>query len=237
METEPGSFYSQLSQLHELSDKIKMFAGFDNKFSNYDNLGVGGSFARDIAMSMDDPAAFNQWIKDIDAEMNQLDYSAVDQVDEYQGLLETVKEIKRIQDATPSICPVEGGRISSNFGYRQSPFNKRREFHCGLDISSPRGTPVKASADGVVTYCGYKGDLGKTVVIDHGFGIVTHYGHLSEIKTKAGQQVKRGEFIGKVGNTGRSTGPHLHYEVRLNSNPINPQKYIPEYLASKDLSK
>ncbi len=235
--TQIDSLRFQLTRLNQLTAKIKSAAGFDQKPSEAHKLGIGGSFSKNLAFSLSDPSGYSQWVNDLDAEIKQLDYSSVEQFDEYQVLLETVKEIKKIQDATPAICPVEGGRISSNFGYRKSPFKGTSEFHSGLDFSSHKGTPVKATADGRIVYAGYNGDLGKEVIIDHGFGIVTAYGHLSEIKTKVGQQVQRGAVIGRVGNTGRSTGPHLHYEVRLNNNPINPKKYIPEYLASRNLSK
>jgi len=235
--TQIDSLRLQLTKLNQLSEKIKTAAGFKQKSSDVRKLGVGGSFSKNLVFSLTDPAAYNQWVKDLDDEIKQLDYSAIEHFDEYHVLLETVKEIKKIQDATPSNAPVADGRISSKFGYRESPFKGAKEFHSGLDISSHKGTPVKSTADGRVIYAGYNGDLGKEVTIDHGFGIVTIYGHLSEVKVKPGQTVKRENIIGRVGNTGRSTGPHLHYEVRLNNNPINPKKYIPEYLASRDLSK
>jgi murein DD-endopeptidase MepM/ murein hydrolase activator NlpD len=236
--TQIDSLRVQLTRLQELTAKVKSAAGFDYKSSSYARkLGVGGSYSKNLAFSLSDPSGYNEWVNGLDAEINQLDDASIEHFDEYQVLLATVKEIRRIQDATPAICPVEDGRISSNFGYRESPFKGTKEFHSGLDISGRKGTPVKATADGRVLHAGYNGDLGKEVIIDHGFGIVTVYGHLNEIKTKAGQQVKRGTIIGAIGNTGRSTGPHLHYEVRLNNQPINPKKYIPEYLASRDISK
>lgn len=235
--TKIDSLRMQLVRLNQLAQKIKIAAGLDQKKSERGKPGVGGSFAKNLAFSLAQPEAYNKWVKDLDAEIKQLENSSVEQFDEYQVLLETVKEIKKIQDATPSIIPVEGGSISSKFGYRISPFKGSNEFHSGLDISVQKGTPVKATADGFVICAGYNGDLGKEVIIDHGFGIVTAYGHLSEVKVKIGQQIQRGSNIGKVGNTGRSTGPHLHYEVRLNNNPINPKKYISEKLASLDHSK
>jgi murein DD-endopeptidase MepM/ murein hydrolase activator NlpD len=235
--TKIDSLRLQLARLNQLAEKIKIAAGLEKKGSGSGKPGMGGSFAKNVPFSLADPAAYNKWVKDLDAEIEQLDDSSVEQFDEYQVLLATVKEIKKIQEATPSIFPVEGGSISSEFGYRQSPFKDSREFHSGLDISSHKGTSVKATANGFILYAGYNGDLGKEVIIDHGFGIVTTYGHMSEVKVKTGQQIQRGSVIGRVGNTGRSTGPHLHYEVRLNNNPINPQKYIPKNLASLDLSK
>ncbi|MDD4393374.1 MAG: M23 family metallopeptidase, partial [Desulfobacterales bacterium] len=100
------------------------------------------------------------------------------------------------------------------------------ELHKGIDFAAPKGTPVVATADGVVTFSGTKGLLGKLVVIDHGHGLVTRYGHNSKIFKKRGDKVKRGDIIAEVGSTGRSTGPHVHYEVRLNGVPINPSRYI-----------
>jgi murein DD-endopeptidase MepM/ murein hydrolase activator NlpD len=107
-----------------------------------------------------------------------------------------------------------------------SPFTERREFHKGYDISSRKGTPILATADGVVTFAGKKGLLGNTVVIDHGHGLVTRYGHCDKFLKKRGDKVNRWEPIALMGNTGRSTGPHVHYEVHLNGMPVNPEKYM-----------
>ncbi len=237
MRTRMDAVRVQSTRLNELSEKIKSFMKHAQKFYMPAKLGVGGSYSKKLAFSLSDPKSYNQWVNDLVMDFKQLDDSVVVQFDEYHLLLNTIQEMKKIQDATPCISPVTEGRISSNFGYRESPFKEAKEFHSGLDISSRKGTPVLATADGFVVFAGYNGDLGKQVVIDHGFGIVTTYGHLSEFKVKVGQKVKRGAVIAKVGNTGRSTGPHLHYEVRLNNIPINPKKYIPQYLASRDLSK
>lgn len=145
---------------------------------------------------------------------------------------ESLKELKEavIQRAdrlahTPSIYPVSG-RITSRFGYRKSPFGSRREFHDGLDIAAPYGTLVAAAADGVVTFTGYKTGYGRTVTISHGYGYVTSYCHLSSILVKTGQQVKKGQAIAKVGSSGRSTGPHLHYMVIVNGQPRDPADFL-----------
>ena len=127
----------KLTHLNQLANNIKMAIGIDPKESSSDHLGVGGSFAKNIDLSLIEPAAYDQWVKNLNEEVNRLDFETVNQFDEYQVLLETVKEIKKVQDATPSISPVEGGQISSNFGYRQSPFTGNKEFHSGLDISEP----------------------------------------------------------------------------------------------------
>ncbi len=118
------------------------------------------------------------------------------------------------------------GWTSSRFGYRASPFTGKREFHKGIDISARMGSPVVATADGMVAFSGLDRGYGRTIVLKHGYGLKTRYAHLKRILVKKGQFVKRGEIIGLVGNSGRSTGSHLHYEVHLNGVPVNPMKYI-----------
>jgi murein DD-endopeptidase MepM/ murein hydrolase activator NlpD len=127
---------------------------------------------------------------------------------------------------TPSIWPVVG-KLESGFGGRRNPFGgSGYEFHSGQDIDAPPGTPVVAGASGTVIFTGWQNGYGQLVVIDHGGGLTTRYGHLSHIDVELGKVVTRGEFLGKVGSTGRSTGPHLHYEVRINDEPVNPLQYL-----------
>ena len=116
--------------------------------------------------------------------------------------------------------------MTSRYGYRISPFTGKRKFHAGLDIAADIGTPVGAPARGKVVMVGRKGPLGKTVVLDHGYGFRTTFGHNSRVHVKLGQEVERGETIAEVGNTGRSTGPHLHYAVKVNEKSVNPADYI-----------
>lgn len=130
----------------------------------------------------------------------------------------------QIADA-PSLWPVEGV-VTSSFGERQDPFNGEGAFHAGLDISAPSGTVVRATGDGLVDSAEVTNGYGREVIIDHGHGVRTVYGHLSGMIVLAGQNVLRGQIIGYVGRTGRSTGPHLHYEVRINNTPVNPHKYL-----------
>jgi murein DD-endopeptidase MepM/ murein hydrolase activator NlpD len=125
----------------------------------------------------------------------------------------------------PSLWPLEG-RVTSSFGERQDPINGEGAFHSGIDISAPRGTPVRATADGMVTGASMGAGYGRQVVLDHGHDVLTVYGHLLAMAVMAGQHVVRGEVIGYVGQTGRSTGPHLHYEVRVHGVPVNPYKYL-----------
>jgi murein DD-endopeptidase MepM/ murein hydrolase activator NlpD len=128
-------------------------------------------------------------------------------------------------NSAPNLWPVEG-QVTGSFGERIDPFNGEGAFHSGVDIGSSYGTPIVAPADGVVTFTDLLGGYGKAVMIDHGHGISTRYGHLSGFAVAAGQSVHRGDVIGYVGASGRSTGPHLHYEVRINDTPVNPYKYL-----------
>jgi len=128
-------------------------------------------------------------------------------------------------NAAPSLWPVEG-RVTGSFGERIDPFNGEGAFHRGVDIASTLGQTVIAPADGVVTFADFLGGYGRAIIIDHGHGLSTRYGHLANFAVIAGQQVHRGETIGYVGLSGRSTGPHLHYEVRINDTPVNPRKYL-----------
>jgi len=125
----------------------------------------------------------------------------------------------------PSIWPVEG-RVASSFGERIDPINGEGAFHSGIDIDAPYGTPVRATADGTVTGAAMGAGYGRAVVLDHGHNLMTLYAHLSAIAVIAGQHVTRGQVIGYVGATGRATGPHLHYEVRVHNVPVNPHKYL-----------
>ena len=125
----------------------------------------------------------------------------------------------------PSLWPVQG-RVTSSFGERQDPFRGEGAFHMGIDIATDLGDPVRATANGTVIRAGMGSGYGREIIIDHGYGIETLYAHLSGFAVTAGQDVSRGDIIGYVGSSGRSTGPHLHYEVRIHDTPVNPHKYL-----------
>jgi len=127
--------------------------------------------------------------------------------------------------STPSIWPVRGW-VTSRFGNREDPLTGRKSAHTGIDIAGPHGKDIVSTADGTVVFAGVEGSYGKVIVVDHGYGMKTRYAHLASIAVNAGDVVKRGQTIGKLGSTGRSTGPHLHYEVRMNGIPQNPRNYI-----------
>ena len=128
-------------------------------------------------------------------------------------------------NSEPSMWPVEGP-VTGSFGERIDPFNGEGAFHSGVDIAATIGQPVVAPADGMVLFADFMGGYGRVVIIDHGHGISTRYGHLKSFAVSAGQHIHRGFSIGYVGDSGRSTGPHLHYEVRINGTPVNPHKYL-----------
>lgn len=140
-------------------------------------------------------------------------------------LWETLSERQSLLNSTPNIRPAKGW-FTSRFGYRISPFTGKPALHAGLDIAAAPGSPVFAPADGVVSFAGYDEGYGKMITIDHGYGVSTRFGHNSQIYVQVGQRVTRWDVIGSVGNTGRSTGPHLHYEVRVNGVPRDPALYI-----------
>lgn len=138
---------------------------------------------------------------------------------------ETEEKLAAYMDAMPTIKPT-AGRISSYFGGRRDPFQNRSKFHEGMDFAAPSGQSIKASASGTVVFSGYSSGYGYNIIINHGNKLSTLYGHCSKLLSKKGQKVKKGEVIAKVGNSGRSTGPHLHFEVRINGEPVDPLKYL-----------
>ena len=144
---------------------------------------------------------------------------------ELQHLLSTLSQQKNLLSSIPSVAPVDGW-ITSGFGTRVSPFTGERTAHAGIDIAAPVGTPIMAPADGVVIFTGAKAGFGNFIMIAHGYGVVTRYGHNHQNLVQPGQKVGRGEQIATVGETGRATGPHLHYEVVINGKLENPQKFI-----------
>jgi len=144
-----------------------------------------------------------------------------------QGVRDDVDRRAALIGATPSIWPAYG-RLSASFGMREDPINGGPASHTGLDISADKGSPVFATADGTVESTGWNGDYGKMVVIVHGFGLVTRYGHLSDFAVQPGAAVVRNQVIGYVGTTGRTTGPHLHYEMLVNGQLTNPLRFLTE---------
>lgn len=166
-----------------------------------------------------------EWLGVLDEQALGLGADADERVASLSRLLDQLEDKQDKLASSPSIWPSKGW-LTSRFGARVSPFTGRRQMHAGLDIAAANGTPIVAPARGRATFVGTKGPLGKALVIDHGFGVKTMYGHTAEIFVKPGETVERGQKIASIGSTGRSTGPHLHYVVEVNGAPRNPLDYI-----------
>ena len=220
---------AQLLALNHFEKKIRIIANIEKSNESSNIFGVGGSIPEDLDAQIPLKEKHNSLMRDMHEQIEQLSRASGSQQDEFESLLRSLEDQQNLLASTPAIRPVSRGVkswVTSRFGYRKSPFTGRREFHKAYDIAARQGTPILATADGVVTFAGKKGLLGQTIVIDHGHGMVTRYGHISKLLKKRGEKVKRWETIALMGNTGRSTGPHVHYEVRLNGMPVNPEKYI-----------
>ena len=210
LEVSATKLNTQLTNIETISRKLSTLVEAN---------GVGGSIidrpTEDVLK--DGPANFD--LKSMKERVNELQ--------NHMGTLQTKMEL-RISRArvTPNIWPLKGS-VLSPFGPRRDPFGEGAEFHEGVDISGAYGAPVRATADGLVIFSAQQSDYGNLIIIDHGNQITTRFGHLSRFQVKAGGAVKKGDVVGFVGMTGRTTGPHLHYEVRLNDRPVNPRGYLP----------
>ena len=216
---------SEIDELNQFEKKIREIANLENEDEQDGVFGIGGPMPEDLDTEITLEETHNELIRQMHQQVQYIELAALNQKDSFESLFDSLEKQISVMASTPTIRPTKGF-ITSPFGYRKSPFTGLRDFHHGLDIGAKIGTPVKSSADGTVTFAEKQGPLGKLVIIDHGHGMVTRYGHMNKILINRGDFVKRGEIIGEVGNTGRSTGSHLHYEVHLNGVPINPQKYI-----------
>ncbi|MCP4719379.1 MAG: peptidoglycan DD-metalloendopeptidase family protein [Desulfobacteraceae bacterium] len=216
---------SQVDNLAKLEGKVRLIADIEKTGNSSGLIGIGGIPENDLAQDIPLEARHNSLIREMHQQVNQTTLAAKQQVLNFDDLIGQLEKKRNLLASTPSIKPVDGW-ITSKFGYRKSPFTGKRTFHTGLDISNKTGTKIIATADGKISYADRKMYIGKLVVIDHGYGRVTKYGHLQKILVKPRQKVKRGDVIGLLGNTGKSTGPHVHYEVRINNAPVNPLKYI-----------
>ncbi len=215
-----------LARLRDLDRNLRVLAGLDAKDDQGTRLGQGGS---DISSQAALREAMHKgtghladWVgQDLEALGNEI-LSREKSFGELKDLLERQRSVRA---STPSIWPVRG-LMTSGYGYRASPFTGQREMHEGLDIAAPFGTPIMATADGVVSFVGPLGNFGNVVFINHGHGLATLYAHTSTIRVEEGQPVKRGQTIACIGTSGRATGPHVLYEVQVNGAPVNPLKYI-----------
>ena len=222
---EINSLKSKLVELKDFEKKIRNIANIEENANSEHLFGVGGSIPEDFDTQIPITKKYNGLIREMHEQTQQFNLAAINQKKSFESLFNNLENQRNLLAATPDIRPTDGW-ISSTFGYRTSPFTGLREFHPGLDIATRKGTPILAAADGVITFAGTKGLMGKLIVIDHGYGMVTRYAHIHKMLKKRGDAVKKGDTIALVGNTGRSTGSHLHYEVHLNGIPVNPAKYM-----------
>ncbi len=199
--------------------------------------GIGGRGAR-LAGLLEVPGsggiAAGRTAAGLGAELDLMLRQARIQKQGYLAMLDTLESRSAVRQHIPSIRPVDLGWLSSRFGFRRDPFTGRDTFHRGLDFSTPVGTPVRVTGDGVVASVQTQRGFGKVIKVDHGNGVTTLYAHLDRILVKQGQKVARGDLIAHSGNSGRSSAPHLHYEIRLAGRPVNPLSYILDSYAARD---
>jgi murein DD-endopeptidase MepM/ murein hydrolase activator NlpD len=215
-EQNAGRLQERLQTLQKMVTKLGMMAGLEQSLPDSSIGGVGGVTGPEAVAPS---AELGLSLRSMESAVSSLSERSV-QLEEFY------KDQTVMLASTPSVWPVRG-YLSAGFGNRIDPFTGLRDFHSGIDISTPSGTRVQAPADGVVISCKPKsGAYGNAIVIDHGYGVVTRYGHLDAFNVKPGQRVKRGDVIAFVGNTGRSTAPHLHYEVWVRDQAQNPIHFI-----------
>jgi len=220
---------SDMARLGRFEKKLRVITALENSPKNSEkNWGVGGSYGLSsysltTSLTHESKALANK----LSNNLSHLTTQAKIKTISLQELDHFFKNQKSFLQSTPSVWPTRGW-VTSGFGYRKSPFTGLREKHEGWDIGARTGSAVRATADGEVTVAGRERGYGKLIEINHGYGHVTRYGHNSKNLVKVGSKVKRGQIVALVGNTGRSTGPHLHYEVLVNGVPANPKNYILE---------
>jgi murein DD-endopeptidase MepM/ murein hydrolase activator NlpD len=188
-------------------------------------MGMGGPSPSDIREKLKGEKDENGLIQQMQTDIERLQSEAMSREDSLSEIEKLLQGKKEMLAHTPSIWPVMGW-VTSGFGFRTNPFTGLTQMHEGMDVSNRVGTSVIAPGSGMISDTGNDLSHGKFVVISHGFGMTTRYNHLSKVLVRAGQKVNRGDKVAEVGTSGKSTGPHLHYEVRLNGIPVNPMRYI-----------
>lgn len=216
---------SRMDELIKFDTQLRVMADLEPIDEDVRKVGVGGSLPIEKELRELDPPVAER-VESFSSKLDQLMRHTELQFRSFEEIESHLEKSENLRNHTPSIRPCRGWLVSG-FGYRKDPFTGKRKFHEGIDIAGPVGTPVYATADGVVESVKYhRGGYGLTIVIDHGYGFKTVYAHLSLSKVKRYQRVKRGEIVGLLGRSGRTTGPHLHYEVRVTGKARNPLTYI-----------
>ncbi len=212
------SLQNELSDMEKFDRKLRMISGVQESVSHI-------RFVKMENKLNEDKNFYKSEGHMLLLKLKKMDYDAKLQQISFFQLRSFLNEQKDRLDRTPSIVPAKG-YISSRFGPRRHPFTGKMDLHQALDISNREYTPIYAPADGIVTGKRVERNLGLFLVIDHGYNTVTRYGHLSKIEVSTGQKIKRGDLIARIGNTGQSTGPHLHYEILINDIYVDPEKYV-----------
>ncbi len=220
-----SEFRAEMEKLSQFNHKLKVVLGLETAGAAGAYQGQGGSDSEASKPKWALEKQLNRQMKAMRRELERLSHEASLSEQTQQELQSFLESRKSVLAATPSIWPARGW-ITSTFGMRRSPFTGKREFHKGLDIANKYRSPIYAPADGIVARVGREGGYGRIIEINHGYGLKTRYAHLRRALVKSGQLVKRGQQIAQMGNSGRSTGSHLHYEVWLNGKPVNPYNYI-----------
>jgi len=215
----------KVAKLREFETRLKNMVNLETGEENAQFLGIGGADFSALESEGSSEKSQQKLVSLMHQSLENLNTEISVQSKGKTELFAFLESQKSMFACTPSISPAEGWP-TSRFGYRVSPFTNQKEFHSGLDIASRVGTKVIAPADGVVASIDRSDGLGLSLTINHGYGLKTIYGHLSGTLVAKGQGVKRGQDIALMGNTGRSTGPHTHYEIHLNDVPVNPERYI-----------
>ena len=216
----------QILDIEEKDKAVRTYAGMPEVDKDIRKLGIGGVTLKKPNVLDNLAPAVSKEISQLHLDIEKLSRQVNFELVSYEKIYDRVKgDIDRIRHI-PSIRPVSGGFLNSSFGYRQDPIDDIRRFHQGQDITVPTGTPIFSPADGVVKRAYYIGGFGNHIKLKHTSGYSTTYAHLSKIFVRHGQKIKRGDIIGETGNTGRSTAPHLHYEVHYRGTPKNPLDYF-----------
>ena len=220
---------NEMSRLERFEKKLKLITAYDGATGNAKKKwGIGGPYGLSSASFITSLQEQSRSMTErLSGDLGSLTNQAKMKQVSFQEMDEYFKSQKSLLSATPSIWPTRGW-LTSGFGYRKSPFTGLSEKHEGMDIAARTGSNIRAPGDGTVLLLGRQNGYGNFLEIDHGYGLITRFAHTAKNLVKIGDRIKRGQVIALVGSTGRSTGPHLHYEVHLNGIPVNPRNYILE---------
>ncbi len=222
-EAELDGLKGRMGSNFELQNRARLMASLDPLSEDVWQVGVGGPEPELLKREL---GAADHVFAGLENDLDMLIRQTELQRQSYDEIIDILEEEAKIRDCTPSIRPLKGGFLSSRFGRRMDPFTGRITRHRGVDYFARTGTPVTATADGVITMAKKNGSMGLTIEVNHGNGFKTRYAHLAKMNVRRGQRIRRGETVGAVGNTGRSTGPHLHYEVIFRKQHRDPLHYI-----------